>query len=367
MAKITMSREAWLKPLVTISGALDKKPLQPILNHVLLKGAGNTLTFVATDTEIELQSIATVENSNFDGLLLTVPGKKLLDICRSLPENQPITLTESGNKVTITCGKSRFSLATLPADTFPIAVSDPTEISFTCPQETLTALIKKTSFAIPQQEVRRYLNGLLLELDHGVLRALATDSHRLATSIASFAIASEDFAQVIVPKKTISELARLLEAEGDATLTFGNRTLTVKTDSFSLVTQLINGKFPNYHKIIPELGKLHATLPTEALKQALVRVSILSSELFRSVCFNFKPQQLVLSANTELEEAVEELAITYAGPEISLVFNFGYFLDILNATVAEQIDLYFNEIESGITIKEAGSEASTFILMPIRK
>lgn len=367
MLQITMPREAWLKPLQIISGALDKKPLQPILSHVLLKGSGSVLTFIATDAEIELQSAITTEENNLDGLFITVPGKKLLDICRSLPENQLITLTENDSKIMVTSGKSRFSLAALPAETFPIAAIDPTEISFTCPQATLTSLIKKTAFAIPQQEVRRYLNGLLLELDRGVLRTLATDGHRLATSIATFAVASEDFAQVIIPKKTILELARLLEADGDATLTFGNRTLTVKTNNFSLATQLINGKFPNYHKIIPELGKFYVTLPVEPLKKALIRVGILSSELFRSVCFNFKPQQLILNANTELEEAVEELALTYDGPEVSLLFNFNYFLDILNAITTEQLDLYFNEIESGITIKESGSEASTFILMPIRK
>jgi DNA polymerase-3 subunit beta len=371
MTKFSIQKDILLKPLQLVTGIIgQRRQIKPILSHILIIIKDNLLTFIGTDLEIELQGIALLEYSIKQTKQITLPGKKFLDICKSLPANSILELEENGGYIIISCGRSRFSLNSLPAQDFPISVTrQNTVMHFEIKQVDLRKLIEKTSFAIPQQDVRHYLNGLLLDVQDNSIRALATDGHRLAVhSIMTSVVDSS--AQVIIPRKGVFELLRLLDdSEEKVSINFDNNSIYIKGKNFALISKLINGNFPNYNKIIPKRGEKMVEISRNELKNALMRVGILSNELFRSVYFKLRTNILMLTTNNpEHEEAVEELTINYHGDHMDIVFNIGYFIDILNAMETEKINIFFKNIDSGVVIEEFnGNPDCLYVLMPIRQ
>lgn len=368
--QFSISREALLKPLQMVIGVVERKQTMPILSHILLITSKKQLTFIGTDTEVELRGLINMEGSSDTATSITLPGKKLLDICRMLPENSLINLTEEQGRVTLSCGRSRFTMASLPAKDFPCSPEQATVMTLEISQESLRELIEKTSFAIPQQDVRQYLNGLLFEIKKGSIQTLSTDGHRLAVHSITSPAVDNSFAQVIIPRKAVFELLRLLENSTTAAhISFNNNFVKIQGENFVVISKLISGKFPNYNKIIPKRGNKKIELDRNELKQALTRVGILSNELFRSVHFRLKPKTLVLAANNpEQEEAIEEISIDYQEEELDIIFNISYFVDILNIIETEKVTIFLNNSESGIIIEEAGDKSNClFVLMPIRQ
>jgi len=371
MMQLSITRELLLQPLQMVIGAVERKQTMPILAYVLLNAHKTQLTFIGTDLEVELHGIVNIEQPPELHQPITIPGKKILDICRSLPDNSLIKLTEDNGRLTLVCGKSRFTMASLPAQEFPSLPKNPEVMNLEISQKELRTLIEKTSFAIPQQDVRQYLNGLLFEIRDGVIQTLATDGHRLAVHKINANPIDNSFAQVIIPRKAVFELLRLLEnSEAAANISFNNNFVQVKSENFILVSKLISGKFPNYNKIIPKRGTQKIELDRNELKQTLTRVSILSNELFRSVSFKLSSGTLTLAANnTEQEEAIEELLVDYKGEDLNIIFNINYFIDILNIIETEKVAIFLKDGESGIIIEEVDDHPTNclFVLMPIRQ
>ena len=369
--KLIIKRESLLKPMQLVAGVVERRQTMPILAHILLLIKDKSLTFVGTDLEVELCGVAHMEQAIEKPVEITLPGKKFLDICRTLPENSLLELVEDKGRITISSGKSRFVFASLPARDFPRSPVQEKMLEFSITQGALRKLIEKTSFAIPQQDVRQYLNGLLVEVKDGLIQSLATDGHRLAMSSVTSSIVDNSFAQVIIPRKGILELLRLLEASSDeeVVVSFNNNFVRVKGNDFVLTSKLISGKFPNYNKIIPKRGDKRAEINCDELKQALTRVGILSNELFRSARFQLHSNKLTLTTNNpDHEEAAEELAVDYQGDDLNAIFNIGYFVDILNAVETEKISISFKDSEKGVLIEEVGGGANClYVLMPIRQ
>jgi DNA polymerase-3 subunit beta len=329
----------------------------PILANVLLAAKDGQVAVTATDLEVELVASATVEIEAAGEV--TVPGRKLLDICRALPEEAEISMNLSGEKLSVKSGRSRFSLMTLPAAEFPTVEDISAEQSVSVSQENLTKLLEKTHFSMAQQDVRYYLNGLLLETGKNYLRAVATDGHRLALSEVGLDQKDLPEQQVIVPRKGVLELQRLIGGEGDLELQFGSNHIRIQLDSIRFTSKLIDGRFPEYERVIPE--------DTSNQLTALHRTAILSNEKYRGIRLIIKAGSLLLQAhNPEQEEAEEELEISYSGDDIEIGFNVNYLLDALGAIESEEVTLAVVDGNSSCLLREPGNETTKYVVMPMR-
>lgn len=370
MIEISLQREKLLGPLQMVVNVVEKRQTLPILSHILIRGQNDSLIFIGSDVEMEVHSMVKLDHSNYNGIEFTIPGKKFLDICRSVAENSTIKITVNDGKANVLCGYSRFVMPSFPPREFPLASMQNREMEVAVSSIDLAKLINKTSFAIPQQDVRKYLNGLLFEVKDSTLMALATDGHRLAMHKVSCATTKDSFAQVIIPKKAIFALNKILTPTSqNITLGFNENFINIIGDNCILISKLISGKFPNYSKIIPPKGDLELTINCVEIKQALIRVNILSSELFRSVQFTIDQGILTLGANNpEQEEAVEEIMVDYQKPEVTMTFNISYFLDILNTIEDDhKVKIFFNDGGGSVVIEEASNDPDCFyVLMPIR-
>lgn len=370
MLKISIKREFLLKPLQLVAGVAEKRQTLPILSHILIIIENNKITMVGTDTEVELRGLLYMENPVDCSMQITLPGKKFLDVCRALPDNSIIELLIDNNRVNVVSGKSRFVFNTLPAEDFPCVPDQEKILEFQITQKSLRQLIQKTSFAVPQQDVRHYLNGLLVEVKNGAINTLATDGHRLAMDSIALSTKDGSFAQAIVPRKGVLEMLRLLEdSNTEVLVSLNNNFICIKSNDFILTSKLINGKFPNYNKIIPKRGDKNIEVNCQELKQALTRVGVLSDELFRSFRFDLNFDSLVLTTNNPAQEgASEELAILHQDETMNSVFNVGYFIDALNAISTEKIIISFKDNDSGVIIEESGGNTNClYVLMPIRQ
>lgn len=365
--KFTISREALLKPLQALIGVVEKKQAMPILSNILLKIEGKDMQLTATDLEIEL--IAKLELSHAaEGGTLTLPARKLFDICRNLEEGSNLeVISETPEKITIKSGKSRFSLAGLPATDFPTMESQLGQVMVQVPQKTLAGLLKKTQFAMAQQDVRYFLNGLLLEVSEKIVRTVATDGHRLA--LASEAIQGQTGVhQVIVPRKTILELQKILELSDDpVSLVLGTHFIRIALKDIIITSKLVDGRYPDYNRVIPTTGKNILIASREALKQALQRTAILSNEKYRGVRLNVSNNLLKLMANNpEQEEAEDELEVAYVGQDIEIGFNITYLMDVLNTLDCENVKIAFTNNVSSILIHDPEDNRAIYVVMPIR-
>lgn len=364
--RFTVSRETFLKPLQSTAGVVDRKQTLPVLGNLLLVVNGERLSVTATDLEIEMVAHCELESGEEGST--TVPARKLLDICRMLPEGAEITVSVAKERATVRSGKSRFVLATLPAADFPNQDATTGLAEFIVPQKDLKILFGRTQFAMAQQDVRYYLNGLLLEAGPKALRCVATDGHRLALSEREISIKVKENQYVIIPRKAVSELCRLLEdVDTPVTVQLGANHLKIATDDVSFTTKLIDGRFPDYERVLPQATDKTVVADRESLRHALNRISILSNERYRSVRFQLEPGTLRVSANNpEQEEAEEEVSIDYSGGALEIGFNASYVLDALNALEEQDVKLLLSDPNSCCLIKGLNDDATKYVVMPMR-
>ena len=362
--KFSAARETLLKPLQAVIGVVERRQTMPILSNVLLVAKDGQLSVTATDLEVELVAHTDV-TSESEGEI-TVSGRKLLDICRALPDGSSIGVSLSGEKLTLRSGRSRFNLATLPAAEFPVVEDIKASQTLSVSQETLGRLIEKTHFSMAQQDVRYYLNGMLLETGGGQLRAVATDGHRLALCQAA-AEGSADEQQVIVPRKGVLELQRLMSGEGDVDVELGSNHIRIQLAGIRFTSKLIDGRFPEYERVIPKESSNQLQADRGTFKGALQRTAILSNEKYRGIRLVIRDSGVVLQAhNPEQEEAEEELEVDYNGEDIEIGFNVNYLLDALSAVEGDDVTLSVQDSNSSCLIREPGNEDSTFVVMPMR-
>lgn len=367
--KLVFDRESLLQPLQTVIGVVERKQTMQILSNVLLKLDGNKLSVTGTDSEIELIADSELSTPVTKPYELTLPGRKLIDICKALPDNAPIELYQESNQFMLRSGRSRFTLSTLPAEEFPNIQHNDSHVSFTLPQSNLLYLLGRTYFSIAQQDVRYYLNGMLLEVASGKLRTIATDGHRLAFNMADADVNAEHKLQFIVPRKGVLELMRLLvDNDNEITISLSSNHIRVTGQSYTFTSKLIDGRFPDYERAIPKHGDKIITLDRDEFKQALNRSAILCNEKFRVVRFEFRKNLLRITANNpEQEVAEEELQISYESDDFDIGFNVNYLIDILNILEPGPIKLTLADSNSSMLIQELHNDGnSLFVAMPMR-
>lgn len=369
MLLIKTQRDTLLTPLQAVSGIVEKRHTLPILSNVLLEKKGDKLTFLATDIEIQITTSTGGASGDQDSAV-TVGARKLQDILRSLPESSEVSLTLEDKRLQVRAGKSRFNLQTLPSEDFPrMAMSEGDSKKITVTQKQFRHLLAQTLFSMAAQDVRYYLNGLLLLVDGTQLRAVATDGHRLAFACMPLEGESEAPRQeLILPRKTVLELNRLL-ADSDEPLhiELASNQVRFQFGQINLVSKLIDGKFPDYERVIPSTLKNVVSLNRVALLQSMVRAAILTNEKFRGVRLVLTPGSLkIMAANAEQEEAQEEIEVDYSGDAIDVGFNVGYLLDVLNNTSVETIEWGFNDASSSALLTIPGNDRFKYVVMPMR-
>jgi DNA polymerase-3 subunit beta len=346
--KLTAPREDLLAPLQSVIGVVERRQTMPVLANVLLSARDNHLNITGTDLEVEL--VATSMVNIQQGGDITVPGRKLLDIFKSLPEQSSITLSTEGERISIKAGKSRFTLSTLPAAEFPLVEE-----------------IDKTHFSMAQQDVRYYLNGLLLETEGTSLRAVATDGHRLALCEMTLEEKAKTNQQVIVPRKGVLELQRTLGTEGTIELAIGTNHIRAQIGAIRFTSKLIDGRFPEYGRVIPASPSRKVEADRELLRQALQRTAILSNEKYRGIRLTAKPELLVIQAhNPEQEEAEDQVEVAYQGEEVEIGFNVNYLLDALGAIESDKVEIGLTDSNSSCLIHPPGATHTRYVVMPMR-
>ena len=367
MVLIKTQRDTLLAPLQSVSGIVERRHTLPILSNVLLEKKGDRLTLLATDIEIQITTTTQGAGGDGDGAV-TVGARKLQEILRSLPDTTEVSLLLEDKRLQVRGGKSRFSLQTLPADDFPrMTISEGETKQFSISQKAFRQLLAKTQYAMAAQDVRYYLNGLLLLVEGTELRAVATDGHRLAC--ASVAIETElPRQEMILPRKTVLELNRLLVDTDDAlNITLTSNQVRFAFGSVVLVSKLIDGKFPDYERVVPATLKNHMKVGRQTLMQAMQRAAILTNEKFRGVRVVLGDNSLkLIAANAEQEEAQEEIEVDYNGDIIDVGFNVGYLLDVLNNVHADEIQWSFNDANSSALITLPGNDRFKYVVMPMR-
>ena len=362
--KFTSERERILEPLQAIIGVVERRQTMPVLANVLLSVKGGVLSVTATDLEVEL--VATTQVSGSSDGDITVPGRKFLDIVRALAEKVVVTFTVAGDKATVKAGKSRFTLTTLPAAEFPSIDEINAQLAFDVEQSALKGLIDKTHFSMAQQDVRYYLNGMLLESDGKMLRTVATDGHRLALCEMELKT-KPGVQQVIVPRKGILELQRLLGNEGTVAVQVGSNHVRITLGDIRFTSKLIDGRFPEYNRVIPANPNRIVTADREILRAALHRTAILSNEKYRGIRLALRQNMLVLTAhNPEQEEAEEEVEVSYSGEEFEVGFNVNYLLDALSAVGGVEVELGLTDANSSSLVRAPGNASGRYVVMPMR-
>lgn len=364
--KFRISREDLLKPLQMVCSVVEKRQTLPILSNVLVQAEKGKLKLVGTDLEVELMAVTSLQDAE-DGDI-TLPARKFVDICRTLPDAADITISVNDGKATVRSGRSRFTLATLPASEYPAAENVIGAFEFSVAQKDLKKLLEQTQFCMANQDVRYYLNGLLLEVDSKSLRTVATDGHRLALCETSSTANSSEKQQIIIPRKGVVELSRLLtDSDGNCDIKFNNNQIKFSLDGVTLTSKLIDGRFPDYDRVIPSEAPQTITADRETLRQALVRASILSNEKYRGIRLQLENNRIrAFVNNPEQEEAEEEIEVQYQGDEFEIGFNVSYLLDALNAVKQDQVELSMIDANSSCRIKGVGDDSSQYVVMPMR-
>ncbi len=363
--KLSAARDVLLKPLQAVIGVVERRQTMPILSNVLLVARKGQLSVTATDLEVEL--VATVAVDVETGGEITVSGRKLLDICKALPEGADVVIQVTGEKLGVRSGRSKFSLMTLPAAEFPTIDDIKSGQTISVSQAVLARLIEKTHFSMAQQDVRYYLNGMLLETGGKHLRAVATDGHRLALCQADLDGGELGEQQVIVPRKGVLELQRLMGGDGELDIELGANHVRIQLDGIRFTSKLIDGRFPEYERVIPKESSNQLTADKAALRSALQRTAILSNEKYRGIRLVIRDSGVVLQAhNPEQEEAEEEVEVEYSGDDIEIGFNVNYLLDAIGAVEGDEITLSVVDSNSSCLVREPGNDNAKFVVMPMR-
>ncbi|WP_342607821.1 DNA polymerase III subunit beta [Vibrio tritonius] len=364
--KFTIERSHFIKSLQQVSGTLGGRATLPILGNLLLKVEDHQLSMTATDLEVELVSRVALEGE-FEAGAVTVPARKFLDICRGLPDSAVITVVLEGDRVQVHSGRSRFSLATLPAADFPNIEDWQSDIELTITQGDLRSLIEKTQFSMANQDVRYYLNGMLFEVDGNVLRSVATDGHRMAVSTTKFD-ANLAQSQLIVPRKGVLELVKLLDVpEQTVTLQIGSSNIRAEVNNFIFTSKLVDGRFPDYRRVLPQNTNKTLQASCDELRQAFSRAAILSNEKFRGVRVNLANNEMRITANNpEQEEAEEMLDVSFSGEPIEIGFNVSYILDVLNTLRCENVRFSMSDANASALVENVEDDSAMYVVMPIR-
>jgi DNA polymerase-3 subunit beta len=364
--RFSIQREALLKRLQHVVGVVERRQTLPVLANLLVVVDGSGVALTGTDLEVEM--VARTEADDLEAGEVTVPARKLFDICRALPDGCRIKFEENGERVTVSAGRSRFTLATLPATEFPTIDSIELVERVALPEATLKELMDRTSFAMAHQDVRYYLNGMLLDLREQALRCVATDGHRLALAEAKLESKVASPRQVIVPRKGINELQGLFETgDGVVELEFARNHLRVRRGDVTFTSKLIDGRFPDYEAVIPIGADKEVRLQRDEMRAALQRAAILSNEKYRGVKIEVAPNRVrVVAHNPEQEEAVEEVEARTGVSDLSVGFNVNYLLDALGAVTGDEVLLCLRDGQSSCLVRKPDSDDTRHVIMPLR-
>ncbi len=366
MNTIRINRETLLEPLYAVSGIIERRHTLPILSNVLLERKGSDITIVATDIEIQISARAVCDNPG-EAKSITVSARKLLDILRALPEQSEVTLALQEKKLQVKAAKSRFNLQTLPAEDFPkLSLAEGASTKMSLPQKVLKQLFLSVQYAMAQQDIRYYLNGLLLVSSGDKITVVATDGHRLA--LASAAHKTDGTQEVILPRKTIIELSKLLSDSDDPVeVELSPTQARFSFGGIVLISKLVDGKFPDYTRVIPTTHDKKLLLGRTVLLQALQRAAILTNEKFKGVRWVLVNGSLkIICSNNEQEEAQEELDVTYTGEALDIGFNVNYLQDVLNNLSCSEVECALGDANSSALITVPGNENFKYVVMPMR-
>ena len=367
MQLVKTHRDTLLRPLQIVSGIVERRHTLPILANILIRKDGEKVSFLSTDIEVQITTHAEI-GSGGEVIATTVAARKLLDILRALPDDNDVSLTLSNKRMTVQSGKSRFALQTLAAEEFPtVAQAEHFNASVSLPQKTLKHLFNMVHFSMAQQDIRYYLNGLLLVVDGKNVIAVATDGHRLAFCQVEV---EQEFPrqEVIIPRKTILELQRLLEDKEDLVqLDIANNQVKLTFADIELISKLVEGKFPDFNRVIPKGYKNNFTIGREQLLRSLQRAAIMTSDKFKGVRCVIGPGSMKISStNADQEEAVEEIEIDYGGDSVDIGFNVTYLLDVLNNLKCDQINVALGDSNSSALITIPEKTDFKYVVMPMR-
>jgi DNA polymerase-3 subunit beta len=367
MQLVKTNRDTLLRPLQVVSGIVERRHTLPILANILIRKDGERVSFLSTDTEVQITTYAQI-GAGMDAGATTVAARKLLDILRALPEAGEVSLTLANKRMTVQSGKSRFSMQTLEAEGFPtVAEAEHFNARVTLPQKTLKHLFNMVHFSMAQQDIRYYLNGLLLVVDGKNVIAVATDGHRLAFCQVQ---TEQEFPrhEVIIPRKTILELQRLLEEnEEPVRLDIAANQVKLTFADIELISKLVEGKFPDYTRVIPKGYKNGFTIGRDALLRSLQRVAIMTSDKFKGVrCVVAPGSMKISSTNADQEEAVEEIEIDYGGDQVDIGFNVTYLLDVLNNLKCDNVNIALGDANSSALITVPDNSDFKYVVMPMR-
>jgi len=366
MLLLTASREALLGPLQSVSGIVEKRHTLPILSNVLIEKQGDDVTLLATDIEIQIRTTGLASGGT--DASFTVGARKFQDILRALSDGTEVNLKLEANRLSLHAGKSRFALQTLPASDYPrMQFNDAEAVSFTVSQKAFKRQLAQVAYSMAAQDIRYYLNGLLVVAQGNELRMVATDGHRLA--FASAEIDAElPKTEVILPRKTVLELARqLADSDEPLEIALAGNQARFRFGPIELITKLIDGKFPDYERVIPQNHPKLLILGRTMLLASLHRAAILTNEKFRGVRVVLSSGSLkIISSNAEQEEAQEEIEVDYAGDSVDIGFNVTYLLDVLTNSATDEIELRLNDGNSSALITLPGDERFKYVVMPMR-
>ena len=365
----TIEREALLAPLLVVRGVIEQRHTLPVLSNILIAARDGELAFTATDSEVELRARVSVVGA-IDGEI-TVPARKLIDICQALPAHARFDFElDDANRAQIRSGRSRFTLTTLPASDFPTTEEIADVSEFAIAQSELKRMIDLTQFAMARQDVRYYLNGLLLEIASQGIKAVATDGHRLAVAHFETETGVTEPKSIIVPRKGVLELGRLLSSEdAELVVRVGSNAVQLSVGDVRFTSKLIDGKFPDYGRVIPdeETCDKRLSIERESLRQCLIRAAVLSSDKHRTVRLTLDSGTLTVAANNpEQETAVDEIEIEYAGESLEIGFNVSYLIDALATLPSETADIFLTDSSSSCLIQPHDRSSCQFVVMPMR-
>ena len=363
---IKINRDILLSPLSNVSGIIEKKQTLPILSNLLIEGENGIIKFIATDLEMQISlAIKTEVKERFE---TTISARKLFDITRSLPEGSKLDFKIEESKVLVKAAKSRFNLQTLPAKDYPVMKKNEEEsTSFSISQKIFKERLKEVDFSMAQQDIRYYLNGLLFEVDGKKINIVGTDGHRLSFTSSSLKSPVEKI-QTIIPRKAILELIKLLdETDNQVEITISKNQATFEFNEINLITKVIDGKFPDYNRVIPVGHENIFEIDRQELLASMLRASILSNEKFRGITMQVAENNLkLISSNSDQEKAEEEIEIKYSGTPIDIGFNVTYLIDVLTNIQFEKLHFAFNDSSSSCLVTIPNNEDYKYVVMPMR-
>ncbi len=367
--KLIITKDNLLKALQKIIGVVEKRQSMPILSHVLVRKIDGQFEVVASDLEVQLSSKITFDSDENFTEDITIPGRKLFDIGKGLPDDAVIEIEKKDEgKLQIESKKSKFTLSVLDAKTFPMMENmDEANTEMTLGSSDIKDVINKTSFAMAQQDVRYYLNGLFIKITNKDIIGVATDGHRLAKAGASLDSPVENEVSAIVPRKGVIEIDKQIEEDKKLKIVISKNHMQVDSGDAIAITKLIDGKFPDYEKVIPQDSDKTVTVDCKTFKEALIRVSILSNDRFRGVRLNFIENEIKVSANNpEKEEASDDIKAEYSGESVEVGFNVNYLLDVIGSIKTKKLQIKLKDANSSALITPENDSAASYVVMPLR-